>query len=345
MLTFSPFGFFFENRADFHGKGCRAVSGRGGNGRTIMSSLPIRNRAYAFAAAALTAVTTPAAAQLVVPARVLPTPIIPPPFVAVPEIPDDDLVEDGRASDRLTLAVGAAVANDYEGSNNLILAPGAGGAARIDGHAIAWQGNSLGIDLVPEYRKPNFKFIFAPFINLNLNRTGTPRDPVMALVPRPGIAVEGGVVAGFTRKGVLTSRYDSLTVQVSSAYDLGSVHKSFIVTPSIAYTAPLSKAVAVVASTSFDVVGAGYARRYFGIDGDAGTASGLPLYRPGGGLKSGSVSLGGAVSLAGDLRHGWAIGAKLNFQRLLGEFADSPIVVLRGDPNQFSAAMGLAYTF
>lgn len=279
------------------------------------------------------------------PASVLPIPAIPPPFVVIPEISDTEIGQGELAPDRLSVVVGAAVANDYEGSNDFVLGPVAGAAGRLRGHLIAWQGNSLGVDLIPERRGARFKLIVAPFISLNLNRTGTPHDPIVALLPQPGMAAEGGVVVGFSRTGVLTSRFDSLTVQISGAHDLGSVHKSFIVTPTVIYTAPLSKAVMVSASAAFDVAGPGYARRYFGIDTAASEASGLPYYRPGGGVKSMSLGLSGAVSLSGDLRKGLAVGTKLNFQRLLGEFADSPIVAMRGNPNQFSAAIGMAYTF
>lgn len=308
-----------------------------------MSFIVRRNAVLKFAVVVLIeSMATPAVADVVVPARVLPAPIIPPPFVVVP---DTDATGEGLAPDRLTVVVGAGLGSDYEGSDDYTIGPGVGAVARVHGHSIAWQGNSLGFDLVPEYRKQAFKFSVAPFVNLNLDRTGTPHDAVVSLIRKRKVAVEGGVEVGLTRAGILTSHRDSLTVQVSGAYDLGSVHRSFIVTPSVIYTAPLSKAVLVSASASLDVVGAGYARYYFGIDSDASASSALPFYRPSGGLKSAAFGLGGVVSLRGDLRKGFAVGAKLHYQRLLGDFADSPIVAMRGNPNQFSAAMGLAYTF
>jgi outer membrane scaffolding protein for murein synthesis (MipA/OmpV family) len=249
------------------------------------------------------------------------------------------------AENRLTVAAGPAITNDYEGSDHFKITPAAGAIAMLHGHSIAWRGTSIGIDLVPEYRNQSFKFIVAPFVNLNPDRTRTPHDPVVALIPKRKLAVEGGAVVGIARTGILTSRFDSLTVQVAVSHDLGSVHRSFVVTPSVAYITPLSKAVLVAASASVDIVGAGYARYYFGIDSNASRASGLPLYRPGGGLKSANFGLLGAVSLRGDLRKGFAVGVKLSYERLLDQFASSPLVALRGNPNQFSAAMGLAYTF
>lgn len=285
--------------------------------------------------------TSPAVADVVVPPRILPAPIIVPPLVVPPETG----LGEGLAPDRLSVVAGIAVASDYEGSDHYVLGPVAGAMARVHGHAIAWQGTSLSIDLVPEYRNRRSKFIVAPFIGLNSDRTGKPSDPVVALIRKRKIAVEGGGVVGYARSGVLTSRMDSLTVQISGSFDLGSVHRSFVVTPSAVYLAPLSKAVMVAMSASVDIVGAGYARYYFGIDANAHAASGLPVYRPTGGLKSATIGLGGAVSLSGDLRQGFAVGALLNYERLLGAFADSPLVEMRGNPNQFSVALGVAYTF
>lgn len=284
----------------------------------------------------------PAFADVAVPARIIPVPIIPPPFVVVPE---PTVSREGTAPDRLTLVVGAALGSDYEGSDDYIFAPVAGATARLHGHSIGWQGNSLGVDLVTEHRDQTFKFIVAPFVNLNLDLTRVARDPVVARIGKRMKAVEGGVVIGFTRTGVLTSPSDSLTIQLSAAQDLGSAHRSFIVSPSVIYVAPLSKAMLVSASASLDGVGAGYARYYFGIDGRASAASGLPFYRPGGGVKSAAFSLGGVISLRGDLSRGFAVGAKLNYARLLGAFASSPLVAMRGNANQFSVAVGLAYTF
>jgi len=303
----------------------------------------MKNRACQLAAAVLMMTpATPVFADVVGPVRVLPIPILIPPFVLPP---DPNAVGEGVAPDRVFIAVGAAVASDYEGSSHYILTPAAGVTARLHGHLIVWHGNSLGIDLVREHRNETFKLIVAPFIDLNLNRVKTPHNPIVALLPERKLAVEGGGVVGFVWTGILTSQYDSLTVQVSAAHDLGTVHRSFVVTPSVGYVAPLSKAALVSVQASFDVVGAGYARYYYGIESAASAASGLPLYRPGGGIKSASLGLGGMVSLHGDLRKGFAVGVLLSYERLLGDIANSPLVAMQGNPNQFSTTLGLTYTF
>jgi outer membrane scaffolding protein for murein synthesis (MipA/OmpV family) len=250
------------------------------------------------------------------------------------------------APDRIAVAAGVVMAPDYEGSDDYVPTLGTGALIRLRGHAITFRGDSLSLDLVPEYRDQNSKIVAGPMIGLNFDRAGAPRDPVVALTRRRKTAVEGGGFVGFTKSGVLTSPYDNISATLAASYDLGKVHRSFIVTPSVDYTMPLSRGVVVEASLSADVVGGRYARTYFGVGRTSSAVSGLPRYEPHGGLKSVSLGLGGAIALNGDLdRRGVLIGAMLNYERLLGQFAASPLVARRGSPNQASLAIGAGYHF
>lgn len=285
---------------------------------------------------------TPALADSSAFIRVFARPIMPPPIVISSEY---DGTATGLASNRVTLAAGGSLVSDYDGSNHYNLAPVAAVEARLHCRVISWHGTSLGIDLIPEHREQRLKFIFQSFVDANLDRTGRASDPVARLLPKVKVAAEGGVAIGFSKSGILVPSADRLTIVVSASHDLGSVHHSFEVSPSASYVMPLSKAALVSASASMDVVGAGYARTYFGVDRAASAASGLPAYSPGGGIKSVSFGLGSLVSLRGDLRKGFAVGALLNYEKLVGDVARSPLVAMRGSANQFSGALGVVYTF
>jgi outer membrane scaffolding protein for murein synthesis (MipA/OmpV family) len=274
--------------------------------------------------------------------RIFARPITPPTFNTSPYYDDNG---EGPVPNRYSVAAGAALVSDYDGSDHYSLAPVGGADLRLHGHDVFWHGTSVGVDLVPEYRDHSFKWIFAPFLDVNLDRTTRPSDPVIARLPDLRPAVEGGAIVGFSKSGVLVPKYDRLTVQISASHDLGTVHHSFVLSPSVNYATPLSKAVIVTGTASFDVVGAGYARTYFGVDSTASATTGLPVYTPGGGVKSATLGLGGLVSLRGDLRRGFAIGGLLRYERLVGAFAESPLVASRGNPNQFGAVLGVAYTF
>lgn len=250
------------------------------------------------------------------------------------------------APDRVVAAAGVILAPDYEGSDDYVPTLGMGALVRVHGHGITFKGNALSVDVVPEYRDQMFKIVAGPLVDLNFDRSAAPRDPVVALTRRRKTAIEGGGFVGFAKTGVLTSAYDTISVTLTGAYDLGNVHHSLMVTPSVDYTTPLSHAVVVEVSASADVVGGRYARYYFGVGRTSSAVSGLPRYEPHGGLKSVSVGLGAAVALSRDLeRRGILLGASFNYERLLGQFAGSPLVADRGSANQASLAIGAGYHF
>ena len=250
-----------------------------------------------------------------------------------------------HADNRLTVGVGGIVTPDYEGSNDFVIRPAIGALARFRGHNIAFKGTSISVDLVPEYRDQKFKIVVAPFANLNFDRSDKPRDPVVGLIRQRKVALEVGGTVGLTWNGVITSKYDTLTIQISASHDVGNVSKSFIVTPTAQYLTPLSEKSIVGLSLSADVVGGRYARYYFGVGPNASAASGLPQFAPSGGFKSATVGLMGAYALSHDLNHGFALGALFNYERLFGDFARSPLVATRGSRGQLVGALGLGYTF
>ena len=84
-----------------------------------------------------------------------------------------------------------------------------------------------------------------------------------------------------------------------------------------------------------------YQRAYYGVDAPAALASGLPAYRPGGGLYS--VALASGASYQFDER--WGVFGYGRYERLIGDAAKSPIVRSVGSRNQLSGGLGLSYTF
>ena len=84
-----------------------------------------------------------------------------------------------------------------------------------------------------------------------------------------------------------------------------------------------------------------YQRAYFGVDSDAALASGLPAYRPSGGIHA--VAAASGLSYQFNPRFG-AFGFA-RYERLVGDAAKSPIVRDLGSRNQLSAGVGLNYTF
>jgi MipA family protein len=84
-----------------------------------------------------------------------------------------------------------------------------------------------------------------------------------------------------------------------------------------------------------------YQRAYFGVTPAAALAAGLPAYRPGGGVHAVGVASGVTYSL----NSRWGLFGYARYERLVGDAAKSPIVRNYGSRNQYSAGLGLNYTF
>lgn len=84
-----------------------------------------------------------------------------------------------------------------------------------------------------------------------------------------------------------------------------------------------------------------YQRAYFGVSPAASLASGLPTYRPGGGIYGVAVASGMSYAL----NNRWGLFGYARYERLVGDAARSPIVRDYGSRNQLSAGIGLNYTF
>jgi outer membrane protein len=84
-----------------------------------------------------------------------------------------------------------------------------------------------------------------------------------------------------------------------------------------------------------------YQRAYFGVTPEAALASGLPAYRPSGGIHGVAAATG--VSYQFSPR--WGLFGYGRAERLVGDAADSPIVRELGSRTQLSGGLGLNYTF
>ena len=84
-----------------------------------------------------------------------------------------------------------------------------------------------------------------------------------------------------------------------------------------------------------------YERAYFGVSPAASLASGLPAYRPGGGIYALAVASG----LSYQLDSRWGLFGYARYERLVGDAAKSPIIRELGSRNQLSGGVGLNYTF
>jgi outer membrane scaffolding protein for murein synthesis (MipA/OmpV family) len=84
-----------------------------------------------------------------------------------------------------------------------------------------------------------------------------------------------------------------------------------------------------------------YHRAYFGVTPAEAVASGLPAYRPDGGVQA----VGGTAGFLYQLSKRWGLYSYAKYDRLVGDAARSPIVRQFGSRHQLSGGLALTYTF
>lgn len=139
----------------------------------------------------------------------------------------------------------------------------------------------------------------------------------------------------------LLSPVDSLSVSAKAGVDALGTVDGIAWSGSLSYAGPLSRRSFYALSASVSGFSDDYADTLFSVDAAGAAASGLPVYVAEGGIQDFGVT--------GVYTHGftdtWALTTVVGWSRLVGDYADSPIVTLRGDENQYFAGLSLGRRF
>ena len=250
----------------------------------------------------------------------------------------------------LTIGVGAAAVPSYEGSDDYRVIPIPQLRGKVHDFAFWTRGPALFVDLVPNRSDDGLDIQVGPTVGARFDRTSRKRikDDAVAALGKLDTAIEVGGFVGIGKTGVITSAYDNISARVTITKDVAGAHDSMIVTPAIEYFTPLSIRSFVGLGVSADYVGKKYGRYYFDVTPEQAVASGLPAYDragDGSGFRKVNFNLTGGYSLSGDIRRGWTLFALGSYSRMLGDYADSPVVAIAGSKDQWIGAIGVGYTF
>ncbi|WP_447765280.1 MipA/OmpV family protein [Sphingopyxis panaciterrae] len=262
--------------------------------------------------------------------------------------PQDDDPDRKWSRDYIAIAAGVINSPTYSGSDDRRFLPGFYLRGRLSGYSFSTRGTNFQVDLIRQRRGQRTDWKLGPIINLRSDRTGGVKDPQVEALGDRKLAVELGISAGVTQSGILTSKYDQLGLRIVGLKDISGKHGSWVVSPTIDYGSPLSKRAYLGVSASVNVYGKGFGRYYYNVDPLGSAASGLPVYT-GAGQKAtaGKYTIGvaGAYGLSGDLRKGFVLVGGAQYGRIMGRYADSPIVAEAGSADQWLFGGGVAYQF
>lgn len=252
----------------------------------------------------------------------------------------------GASTNRITLGIGAATLPDYEGADSNSWTPGAVAIGRLGGHDFFTRGTQLYVNLIPNDGGVGVSYELGVIGGIRTDRSGKVDNRQVRALGKIDTAYEVGGYVGIAKTGVITSDYDTLTARVAYVHDVSGTYDSYVLTPQINYTTPLSVRTLVSIGASADYVGKGYGRTYFAVTPLGSVASGLRTYDINdSGFKRLNVSAFVLQSLSGDLRRGFGVGAGVLYGKMLGKYKDSPLVADVGDADQWMGAVGLTYTF
>jgi outer membrane scaffolding protein for murein synthesis (MipA/OmpV family) len=247
--------------------------------------------------------------------------------------------------DFLMVGVGAVAMPSYEGSNDERISPAAAIFGRLWGIDINPRAGGFALDFVPEKKGQRVGFSLGPLIRYRGSRSRSIRDVVVERLGKRSAVIESGVAVGISLKGVLHA-FDRISVGTDIRWDVSGHGAGRVIAPGVDYFTPVSRGQVIGARLGAEFVDDAYANYNFTVGTAGSAASGLPEYHAHGGFKEWNVGAFTAFDLDGNfLDGGFALGAGVQYARLQGSAAASPITAMRGSRNQWFFGAGVAYTF
>jgi len=239
------------------------------------------------------------------------------------EINEAPVFEDAEADKRkwsLSIGLGGGVSPDYEGSNDYEFGFGPNISASWR-DTIFYRGKSLGVNII---RKKNLK---AGLIAARAaKRKEDDNDKLEGL---------GDVDSGIEVGGFVSYRNKPWRFKAEARQEVDSGHEGALVELSVGTNLPFAKPLVFV-ELGTTLASDDYMESFFGVDTQQSANSGLKKYNADAGIKDVNLS----ISAGYPLTDRWRVAVMVEYKRLLGDAADSPIV---DDKNQFVAGLGLTY--
>ncbi|MEO1017922.1 MAG: MipA/OmpV family protein [Pseudomonadota bacterium] len=251
-------------------------------------------------------------------------------------VPDRAPDVDQRAPEtkNLTIALGAGITPDYEGSEDYEAVPL--WLVRYDDlyhpdtyaqlFATTFKSNLL----------PNKNWRIGPTIEYVGERDDVDNNRVDDLSDASASLLVGGlfgyeeIIEGFGLVGVeLDARFDAIN------------NNGYLITPKAIYKAPIAPKLFVDAGIGATYASGDYMSNYFGIDARNARRSGLDEFDADADFKDAALDL----SFTYAITDSWRTTLITQYKRLLGDAKDSPITDDEGSANQFFGGLLVGYAF
>lgn len=233
------------------------------------------------------------------------------------------------------IAIGGGARPEYLGSKKMEATPYIEGRINYGAFYLDFQGQNLKLNL-----SPIEGWSFGPAIDVQNKRDHKVKNLAVSKMAKIDDALEAGAFVGYSRSDVF-SRNDKLGVEFSYMADTSNTYEGGYGEAKLTYGKQISERWSVGSSLKTTYVDKKYAQTYLGVSAADAAASGLPAYNLKGGMRD--ISLG--LKATYQVTDRWSVMALGSYKRLLGDFADSPIVKVGGSADQFVVGAAVGYRF
>lgn len=232
-----------------------------------------------------------------------------------------------------TVVAGAGLFPEYEGADRLEAFPLVNGRVSLGNRYLAIEGLTMRANVLG-----HASLEAGPIANLTFGRDAGVDSVAVGLLPPRKDAVE---VGGFVGWRIDIGGGDTLRFALQAAHDVSGVHKGWLGQASATYTAVLGTRWALSAEAAASFADDDYAATYFSVSGADSQVSGLEAFDASGGLKDVGVTLSARYALSDR----WSLNGLAGYKRLVGDFAQSPVVKDEGSADQLTFGFGVGFSF
>ncbi len=229
--------------------------------------------------------------------------------------------------------IGIAAVPDYEGADDHRILPLVDGKVFLGERYVAVEGSVVRANIL------NSKtFEFGPVASFTFGRDD---DIESRAVAQLGTIDDAYEVGAFAAVSFEVGGNDTLRFGLQGVHDVSDVHDDFVVTANATYTAAIGERLNLMVDLGASYAGDDYAETYFSVTPVGSIATGFTVFDAEGGLKDVGAQLTASYRIGAN----WGIAANAGYRRLLGDFADSPVVSNGGSADQLSGGVGVFFTF
>lgn len=229
--------------------------------------------------------------------------------------------------------IGVAAVPDYEGADDHRILPLVDGKLFLGERYLAVEGPAIRANVLNSQT-----FEFGPVASFTFGRDDAIKDRAVARLGTIDDAYEVGLFGAVNFDIADTHK---LRLGVQGVHDVSNVHDGLVVSANATYSTTVGERLSVMVDVGASYASDDYAATYYSITPAGSVASGLTAFNAKGGLKD----VGAQLTASYRIGDNWGFAANAGYRRLLGDFADSPVVSKGGSADQLSGGVGVFFTF